>query len=652
MLILLFIDPKLDFIYKKSIDLKSHLYIDRSLSMSYHSQPSMSSLVSGVDKIIGKIKKKDIPLKIYGFGSEIDTNWISGNKSINEGSTNIGQVIEHIQLHQNELVNAIIITDGQANLGAEIQNENSNLVTPIHIIGVGDKTPLVDISIHSIDAPPVIIKGENAILDILISSHGEIKQKLNVMLYSGRKLLGSKIVPVTGGGSLEKVRFLINPSQSGEILYKVQVNALSEEINILNNKQIVPIHVLKDEYNIALITGAPNFNTGVIKKILSQNSAYKIDHFVSQLNGYSPPIKIFWDTKYDLILFDNHPTELNSKEWESYLRIFAKKILSQKTSFGLIAGYDIDEGAFNSYLSLMDLSLKDPLINLGDKYNWSFNKNWNSFFPFQKLDLVQINSNELPPLFINLEVDSSNAISLANFSISKVKVPLMIVAEKPPLRSLVWSSTDLNSLYYKNRENLLQDLLYRIFNPVFSWLMRTGNEKDYYFRTNKNSFQQGERVTITGKPIRDQEIAAKGFIHISNNNTRINSKPIKYNFNTGLYTGQFWASQAGKLDYEIELIYADETLKVSEGSIQVQESQIELNNVYLNSDPLIKLTELTKGSFYTWSNRFSILEILDKKSKDQKIRRRIVLHNNRWYFSSIILLLLSEWILRKRLGMM
>ena len=209
-----------------------------------------------------------------------------------------------------------------------------------------------------------------------------------------------------------------------------------------------------------------------------------------------------------------------------------------------------------------------------------------------------------------------------------------------------------SSEYYKNRENLLQDLLYEIFNPVFSWLIRTGNEKDYYFRTNKNSFQQGERITITGKPIRDQEIAVKGFIHISNNNTRINSKPIKYNFNTGLYTGQFWASQAGKLDYEIELIYADETLKVREGSIQVQESQIELNNVYLNSDPLIKLTELTKGSFYTWSNRFSILEILDKKSKDQKIRRRIVLHNNRWYFSSIILLLLSEWILRKRLGMM
>ena len=175
------------------------------------------------------------------------------------------------------------------------------------------------------------------------------------MLYSGKKLLGSKVVPANGGGSLEKVSFLINPSQSGEILYRVQVNTLSDEINILNNKQIVPIQVLKGEYKIALITGAPNFNTKVIKNILSQQPAYKIDHFVAQLNGYSPSIKSFWDTKYDLILFDNNPTKSNSKEWDSLIRIFAKKILSQETSFGLIAGHDIDKSAFNSYLSLMDM---------------------------------------------------------------------------------------------------------------------------------------------------------------------------------------------------------------------------------------------------------------------------------------------------------
>ena len=44
---------------------------------------------------------------------------------------------------------------------------------------------------------------------------------------------------------------------------------------------------------------------------------------------------------YDLIIFDNHPVKENADEWSSYLRVFAKKILSQKTSLALIAGYDI-----------------------------------------------------------------------------------------------------------------------------------------------------------------------------------------------------------------------------------------------------------------------------------------------------------------------
>ena len=79
---------------------------------------------------------------------------------------------------------------------------------------------------------------------------------------------------------MERVRFMINPNQTGEMQYRVQVNALPDEINIQNNKQIVPIQVLKNEYKIAIFTGAPNFNTQVIKNIITQNPEFRMDHFV------------------------------------------------------------------------------------------------------------------------------------------------------------------------------------------------------------------------------------------------------------------------------------------------------------------------------------------------------------------------------------
>ena len=153
----------------------------------------------------------------------------------------------------NGLAGSLLITDGQVNLGSEIPVQDLEGTKPIHVVGVGDNSPLVDVSIHSIDAPPVIIKGENAELDVTVSSHGAMNQRLNVTLYSGKKLLGSKVVPVSGEGSMERIRFMINPNQTGERQYRVQVNALPDEINIQNNKQVVPIQVLKNEYKISKI---------------------------------------------------------------------------------------------------------------------------------------------------------------------------------------------------------------------------------------------------------------------------------------------------------------------------------------------------------------------------------------------------------------
>ena len=60
----------------------------------------------------------------------------------------------------------------------------------------------------------------------------------------------------------------------------------------------------------------------------------------------------FWDTKYDLILFDNHPVKENTEEWKSLLRIFAKKLLSQKASFAIFLGNDIDENSLKPFLNL------------------------------------------------------------------------------------------------------------------------------------------------------------------------------------------------------------------------------------------------------------------------------------------------------------
>ena len=515
-----------------------------------------------------------------------------------------------------------------------------------------NKNPLIDVAIHSVNAPPVIIKGENAEIQVVIISQGDINQRLNVTLRSDKKLLGSKVIGLKGKGSLNKVKFMLRPEQTGEINYIVQVNALPDEVNIMNNRQVVPLQVLKNQYKIAMITGAPSFNTGVIKTIISDNEKFNVDHYYYRGDKYSNPLKKFWDTKYDLILFDNHPIGNNANEWTTYVRIFAKKILSQKSSFAIFIGHDTNLEALIPYLNLMDLKLKDPLIELGDKFNWNFTENWELLFPFNSSSQISTSEKNYPPLFVNLDIDSSNkGEALAEFSVSGVNIPLITTAEKSPLRYMVWSSPDLNKLYYNNQNNNNKSLTNQVLGVLFSWLMRTGNGKDFYFRPSKTSYQQGEQVIVSGKPANKLENIQEGYINVFHNSEKINVKPLTFDKNEGLYSGKFWASKAGKLNYNIEIIYGDQSLVASRGEVIVQESKIELNNVFLNKEPLLELSSNTSGSYYNWGEKNSLLSEINQKSKKEITTHEVILHESWVIFFVILFLVTSEWILRKKYGM-
>ena len=653
LLIILFFDPKFHFSYLKINELPWNIYIDKSLSMAYHSKPSSGALISGVDNLINQLNKKTIKNNIFSFGSEIDTNWVSGKKNFSQGSTNLGMVLDHIKNNKNEKsAGSVIITDGQANLGKEIGIQELSNKKPIHIVGVGDTSPSLDVAIKSIDAPPVIIKGENAELVVHITYNGNSNKKLNITLYSQNKLMGSKVISSSGNNSIDKVRFMINPDLTGKMEYKVQVNAIADEINIQNNKQVFYIQVLKNIYQVALITGAPNFNTQFLKNKIFDNSKVKVDHFIYRNNIYSISLKQFWETKYDLIIFDNHPIKNNASEWNSYLRVFAKKILSQKTSLALIAGHDIDEATFESYLKLIELNYKKSIIKLGSEFPWNITENWDRTFPFTSTKVDNFLKKNFPPIYVGINIDPNNTNVLADFLTPEMSVPLFLISEKGPLRFAVWTSPDLNKLHLKSQNENYFNLHEDLFNPVITWLMRTNNEESIYFRSDKNSYQQGEQISIIGKPISEDRFGDEGLIHVYRNDSLINTKQLFYDSNADTYEGKFWASKAGMLKYKIIIPGEEKSTTIGQGEIHVQESQIELNKVFLDEMPLKKLAEATGGTFYPWDNKDELTNIITQKVVKSTYNKRVILKQAIGIIILLFILVSIDWILRKRLGLL
>ena len=120
----------------------------------------------------------------------------------------------------------------------------------------------------------------------------------------------------------------------------------------------------------------------------------------------------------------------------------------------------------------------------------------------------------------------------------------------------------------------------------------------------------------------------------------------------GNYEGKFWASKSGKLDYEIEIFDKENSRIVSTGEIQVQESQIELNKVFLNEFPLKKLANSTNGTFNYWDNRSVLPNIIGSETEKKIVNSKIILKENKWVFIIIVLLVSTEWLIRRRLGLL
>ncbi len=656
LIIILFFDPTLIIKKERNKIFLWHLYIDKSLSLNYYKQPSKTSLIKGISNFIDNLKNKNIDFNIYSYGAELDTLVNINNLKIDANSTNIGLVFENVNSHYDaNIAGGIIFTDGQVNQGPSLSRFSDYNKIPIHIVGIGDTIPMLDVAIQSVDIPPISVKGEKVNIDVKISSVGNIVERVNVTLFNNNnKLIGSKLIKVFGGESEEVVRFQIKPNQIGKNSYLVKCSALSDEINIDNNRQDFTMHVMKDEYNIALITGAPNYNTRFIKDHLSNSKNNNIDHFIYVDNQFKPSLKEFWKNNYEVIIFDNNPIYDNSKIWNSFLRIFTKKLISHNSSFFIIPGPEVDFNSISRFLEIIDLEVSEIKKNNRNNYEWSFNKLWRNNFLFHDSKSLSEHYGALPPQYPAFQLDKSslNYNNYADYNIDNNHNSLIIMGEKKSLRYALWNSIDLASIKFNLSDTKNSFLLDKSLNKIFNWLMKKSGDQEFVFRTDKNSYQQGEEVLLSGRSLDfNEEIIHEGTVELFYNDEFIGSKPLFLDLNKNEYKSRFWAPKPGKINYIVNINRGIESYQVSSGAFEVQESHVELNRIYLNKEKLNNISYSSGGLFKFWGNHKKLLDKISNVNKKENFITKYKIRHNYLFISIFFIILALEWFLRRRLGL-
>ena len=631
--ILLF-NPVINFSGEKEKKLDWAIFIDNSASIKYHQTPSINAVQLGIESLVNKLSEKDISYHLYQFADNIQK--VNSPQLIGNGvTTNIGIIPETIKQLGNQIAGAVIISDGLITEGKDPIKDFQEFDFPIHTIGIGEGSELVDVTIESIDVPTVVLKSDWVDVNITIQSVGNIGDRLSVSLYNNRELQGSKHIRLMGMESKKEVNFRFRPKEIGKQQYEVRISSVEDEIDIQNNRQKFSLLVLKDRYKVALLTGSPNKNTSVLKRKLKNNPRVELDHFIRITETrFQPAIKTFWESPYELIIFDNYPIKPLSS---NFVRILGKKLLSNQSALFLILGPNQTIVSFNGITSILGVVTEDSTIE-SNRFYWEFVD--------EQIDA----GGNFPPLKQNILI-TGKQVSSDTLAVTEQGWPLWLRNQNGTIRTMIWTSPELNTLYFHDQKLSQEGSFSVIWNQSISWLLKSGGEHENFFRLNKNRYQQGEMVQVTGtQPFeKTQDKTENIIINVTHGSTDIITRDILYNIEEQRCLGEFRAPGPGEYNYSIQLGSNQDPIQT--GTFQILESQIELNQVYLNKKLLATISNSTNGQFFVWDSRDSLFSEINPKVRREFKAEIIKFNESRVLLIIMILLLCVEWFVRRNRGL-
>jgi len=643
------------------------VFFDNSVSAAYHQSISSESLLNGYRDIASTINStldRDPTgglVEFFSFGSEvrpIDVNQL--DLEFNEPTTSLSPILETVNnIPRNfYLAGMVIVSDGQVTMGTDPLEVAQDLNVPLHTVGIGNLTPMIDVHIEKVEAPIVGVKGDMATAEVFISSIGDIKDRVHVTLSREKKLIGSKMVSLSGWGSMQIVKFRFKLEEQGSDLYRVQVAALKDEINIKNNRTSFTITTLKDRFRVGLITGTPSPNTSFLKRVLSVETKFITDHYINYKSGWSEPIAQFWRSEYDLVILDNVPTISMRPRWVIDLE---GKLKRSPFALAWVPGPNVPEERARFFYRLFGLQELGIDIDRDKQYyiNFSEESKRHPIFGLLESSTSQIS---FPPLQPHLVVEprQSQVVSLAHLDAPITNIPLFITGSVNPtgtnetIRVATITSKDLWQLHFRVMWADYSNFVEQWWKRTMSWLVMSSGEEESYFRLNKNTFQQGETIYVSGSLL-DLEEAPSSSAQVSmivrDETGETKSFRLMYSNSTDRWEGNFLAGKPGTYHYVIKAEREGNPRGEQTGTFQVEESQIELNRVFLNQKLLSGLSSQTSGIFLPWENRFFIQEYINFQAQGITVAKTFQLSHWIPLCSFILLFFIGEWISRRIFGL-
>ncbi len=564
-------------------------------------------------------------LNLLSFGESISTS--NDTLHFNKPSTDISTAIDYANSIKEENSSFILVSDGNQTMGEDYRFKSFQNQLDVDVMILGDTTSYVDSKIDLVNVNSYAYLNNKFPVEVFVSQNTNSPTKQTLSIKEKGKVLASKPIEIPAKGSL-KSEILIEAKPLGQKYLEVELEALDEEENQINNKKTVSLEVIDSRFKILLLSDILHPDVSFFSRVLENSKDLELEYKTTQ--------DAFELSSYNLvILYQPQSTFLN----------VIQSIQDKGINYFIVGGSHTDYRTLNA----LGLDVNKELIASTEEYSAKKNSDFSLFV------IDDLNVANYPPLldqFGDLTYSSTYSV-LLNKELNgiDVEMPLWIFRTKDNIKSSIIFGENLwrwrakhfmdfkefesfDRSYQKIIQYLAQSETKNSLLVEVDAVINSGDSKDLILRYYNSNFESDVRFDFD--------------ISLENNSTGETqvSRLLK---DEDLYKFNLSNLNPGNYTYEIK---SEDTKLTKQGEIEVLDYSVELQFENANASGLIKL--VTSEHIYMFDEReLLISKLKDKNPKTvQKSTIKIKsLINFEWLIILLALTLTFEWFFRKYKGL-
>lgn len=169
-----------------------------------------------------------------------------------------------------------INTDGESLVDAAELARRKNV--PLLAVAIGDDQPVRDIELADLLVDEVVFVDDIMYFDFKVTASGYEGRRVDVVLRQREDStpLARLDVQLGADGVPQRVRLPYRPTEVGEFEYVVEIEPLDDEVNPGNNSQKRVVSVRKEQIRVLLVQSYPSYEFRYLKHLLERDSTVEL----------------------------------------------------------------------------------------------------------------------------------------------------------------------------------------------------------------------------------------------------------------------------------------------------------------------------------------------------------------------------------------